>query len=40
MNSIENVVETTNVLSCDAPVLTIESWEQTESLGGFFNLSA
>jgi hypothetical protein len=36
MNTLENVVETTQVLNWEAPVLSIESWEDTESLGGFF----
>ncbi len=39
MNTPENVVETTQILNWEAPVLSIESWEDTESLGGFFRMS-
>ena len=39
MNNLENVVESTQELSWEAPVLSIESWEDTESLGGFFRMS-
>ena len=39
MNNLENVVETSHLVSWEAPVLSIESWEDTESLGGFFSIS-
>jgi hypothetical protein len=39
MNTLENVAETPQVLSWEAPILSIESWEHTESLGGFFRMS-
>ena len=35
----ENVLDTPQVLNWEAPILSIESWEVTESLGGFFRVS-
>lgn len=39
MNNLENVALTTQEMNWEAPVLTVESWEVTESLGGFFRMS-
>ena len=36
MNTKENVGVNTQDLSWETPVLCVESWEETESLVGFF----
>ena len=39
MNTKINIETTTQDLNWEMPVLYVESWEDTESLGGFFRMS-